>query len=124
MNCMENKNGQLAFPKDLFNTYLKKVSIYQEKDLNKDSIESIFRVLAEDFRNGVLSLDDFSSISGHLSTYFSNENDREWLSDAYSGIKNMLEIASDLSYQVRHPSNTLLEYLQEVTTYPDYIRIK
>ena len=121
---MENKNGQLAFPKDLFNTYLKKVSIYQEKDLNKDSIESIFRVLAEDFRNGVLSLDDFSSISGHLSTYFSNENDREWLSDAYSGIKNMLEIASDLSYQVRHPSNTLLEYLQEVTTYPDYIRIK
>jgi hypothetical protein len=121
---MENKKEQLPFPQKLFNDYLKKVSIDEEKDLNKDNVENLFRILAEDFRNEKLSLEHFSMICGQLYTYFSNLGDEDWLSEKYSSIKNILEVASDLSYQVRHPGNTLIEYLQDIITYPDYLKIK
>lgn len=117
---MKKNEISLLFPTDKFKYYLKEIGIEDESLLSKDQVDGLFRKLSMDFRNEKLSLDDFSLISDHLYWYFNNLTDKEWLSDKYSAIKNILEIAADLSYQVRHPSDTLLEYLEEALTYADY----
>lgn len=112
-----------TFPQEIFNKYLNEEGLINEEGITKNNIDSLFRKLADGFRKETLSLDDFSTICSYLYTYFSNLNDKDWLSDKYSSIKNILEIASELNYHVRHPSNTLLEYLEDVITYPDYKKL-
>jgi len=57
---------EIPFPKKAFNYYLKKNNLKSEKNLNDVNIFFIIKNCYKDFKKGILSLDDFSSIGGYF----------------------------------------------------------
>ncbi len=56
----------VPFPDDVFELYLTKFNLKSESELNDINIFEIIKACYKDFKNGSLSLDDFSSIGGYL----------------------------------------------------------
>lgn len=57
---------EIPFPEKIFETYLNKFKVESEDKLNDVNIFEIVRQCYKDFKNGSLSLDNFSSIGGYL----------------------------------------------------------
>ncbi len=60
------KTIEVPFPDKVFKSYLDKFKVESEDKLNDVNIFEIIRQCYKDFKNGLLSLDDFSSIGGYL----------------------------------------------------------
>jgi len=67
------KTIEIPFPNKVFESYLDKLSIKSEEELNNISIFQIIKKCYQDFKSGSLSLDNFSSIGGYLFNKLTND---------------------------------------------------
>jgi hypothetical protein len=116
-------NNSIPFPNKLFEQYLKDLNLDSLKKAPFKSLDTLFKKLTDDFRNEIISLEDFSTISNEIySARLIDLSDEEWAED--SGLKIAVEIAADLSYKIRHPDETLIHDLNLILSYPDYTLVE
>ena len=64
----------ILFPEQIFEVYLKRFNVESEDKLNDVNIFEIVKASYEDFKKGVLSLDNFSSVGGYLFDKLTNSS--------------------------------------------------
>ncbi len=113
----QNKVITIPFPQKQFINQLAKVGVKDEKELSFATLVILMGNIIEDFINGVLSIDDLSSMFNHLyyEGFYSHQSDDN--KDKFSEIGNVLEFGSELSYYLRHPDSSFLLYLQAVMNF-------
>jgi hypothetical protein len=62
----KNKTINISFPNKVFDLYLERFNVKSEDELNDQNIFFIIKDCYKDFKKGILSLDDFSSIGGYF----------------------------------------------------------
>lgn len=91
-----NPTIDIPFPGDIFNSYLKKLNLNSENELDDVKTELIFAMAFKDFKIGKISLDNFSEISGCLF----HKLKRGMMQSSHFG--SVLLNASELNFYIRN----------------------
>jgi repressor of nif and glnA expression len=107
----------INFPQKQFDTYLKGVGLANISSISKEHVAKLLRIVLEDYKKGVISLDGLSVICNELWTSYSKKPKID--KKLFGILMNCAELAFEerQSIQTGREVNDILDPLKELVSY-------